>query len=65
MNDYEPRRPGEVNPFSSLILRLEALTKKIGIKRLTRLADKIISVAEPVGRTFMSTIPNHGLDKDC
>ncbi len=65
MNDYEPRRPGEVNPFSSLILRLEALTKKIGIKRLTRLTDKIISVAEPVGRTFMSTIPNHGRDKDC
>jgi hypothetical protein len=65
MNDYEPRRPGEVNPFSSLILRLEALTKKIGIKSLTRLADKIISVAEPAGRTFMSTIPNHGSHKEC
>ena len=65
MTDLEPRRPGEVNPFWSLILRLEALTKKIGIKSLTRLADKVISVAEPVGRTFMSTIPNRGIDKDC
>lgn len=64
MNDYEPRRPGEVNPFSSIILRLEALTKKIGIKSLTRLADRIISVAEPAGRTFMSTIPNHDHDKN-
>ena len=60
----DPRNHGQVDPFSRLWLRLEAVTKKIGIKRLTQLADRIISVAEPAGRTFMSTIPNPIHEKD-
>jgi endonuclease/exonuclease/phosphatase family metal-dependent hydrolase len=63
--DLDPRYKGEVDPFSPLWLRLEAITKKIGIGKLSRLADKIISVAEPAGRMFMSTIPDHGQDREC
>jgi endonuclease/exonuclease/phosphatase family metal-dependent hydrolase len=62
--DLDPRIKGEVDPFSKLWLRLEAATQKIGSNRLSRLADKLISVAEPAGRTFMSTIPHLGYDKE-
>jgi endonuclease/exonuclease/phosphatase family metal-dependent hydrolase len=60
----DPRNKREVDPFTPIWLRLETVTKKIGIKRLSRLADRIISVAEPAGRTFMSTISGHDLIKD-
>lgn len=56
---------GEVDPFSRLWLKLESITRKLGSKRLTRWADKIISVAEPTGKIFMSTVPASNTQKEC
>jgi endonuclease/exonuclease/phosphatase family metal-dependent hydrolase len=44
---------------------LEAITRGIGLKFLTQWVDKIIAVAEPAGRTFMSTIPSRNQNSDC
>jgi endonuclease/exonuclease/phosphatase family metal-dependent hydrolase len=63
--DLDPRKKGEVDPFSPLWLRLEAITRKIGLKHLMRWADKIISVAEPAGRITMSTILPHDHKGEC
>jgi endonuclease/exonuclease/phosphatase family metal-dependent hydrolase len=63
--DPDPGIAGKVDPFSPLWLRLEAITKKIGIKSIIRWVDKIISVAGPVGPVFMSTIPTSAADGEC
>ena len=61
----DPRKQGEVHPLSPLLLRLESLSRKVGSRRLSRWADRIISVAEPAGRTFMSTVAGGEGEHEC
>ncbi len=51
------QKDGEEDPYNRIWSELGRIASKLGLRRITDWVKKIISVAEPAGRVFMSSRP--------